>query len=384
MLPRAIAVLSALAVACRRRPGPASSSTRSCTTPPTTSTTCSSSSCTTPATRRSTSPAGSSPKGVKYTFPAGDDASRPDGYLVVCKNLEGVQEALRLRRGRPVRRARSATARASVELLDAGGKKVDGVKYGSRAPWPVGAGRLLVVAGAHLPDGAGDRPGELGAVAAAAGTPKPGGTPGKKNASYAAAPAAGHRQRHLHARRTPRRTRRSRSRPTSARPTELATVELRYRVAGSGYENEEKTVAHDEGRRRAATPRRIPGQKAGQIVRFRIRAADAKGGERFFPHPNELRPALSVYVHDKFEPGKVPFGLIINVGEAEFRAAQRGGGRGCGFGGPPPDAAGARQVGVRLRRSEDRRAASCSTSSASRRATAAARSTSTRTTRSTA
>jgi hypothetical protein len=58
----------------------------------------------------------------------------------------------------------------------------------------------------------------------------------------------------------------------------------------------------------------IPGQKADRIVRFRVRAADEQGGERFYPCENEVRPALSLYVHGQFQPGKVPWGFIINVG----------------------------------------------------------------------
>src|SRR5262249_25046930 len=42
------------------------------------------------------------------------------------------------------------------------------------------------------------------------------------------------------------------------------------------------------------------------------------------------------YVHEKFTVGKLPLGLVINVGEAEFRAAQRGGDAfGFRFGAPP-------------------------------------------------
>src|SRR5260370_28104404 len=83
---------------------------------------------------------------------------------------------------------------------------------------------------------------------------------------------------------------------------------------------------------------KIPPQKAKQIVRFRLRATDAKNAERFFPHPNELRPALSVYVHEPFKLGEIPFGLIINVGANEFRAAKQGiGPPGGGFGGPQPN-----------------------------------------------
>src|SRR5205823_1098850 len=88
---------------------------------------------------------------------------------------------------------------------------------------------------------------------------------------------------------------------------ELKAVELRYRVAGSGYEKEETVVVMTKGAGNAYTAT-IPAQKSGQLVRFRVRAADAKGGERFFPHENELRPALSVYVHDKFDAAGIPLG----------------------------------------------------------------------------
>src|SRR5262249_34508121 len=101
---------------------------------------------------------------------------------------------------------------------------------------------------------------------------------------------------------------------------ELRKVELRYRVAGSGYEKEEKTVPMTRGAKGRYSAS-IPAQKAGQIVRFRTHAYDS-GAARFFPNENDVRPALSVYVHDKFKPGRVPLGLVINVGAAEHRAAK--------------------------------------------------------------
>jgi len=114
---------------------------------------------------------------------------------------------------------------------------------------------------------------------------------------------------------------------------------LRYRVAGSGYEKEEQSVAMIKGAK-GRYAAQIPAQKAGQIIRFRVRAVDAQGGERVFPNENELRPALSVYVHDKFAPGNCPFGLIVNIGAAEFRAGMQEMGFRFNFGGvnptPPP------------------------------------------------
>src|SRR5262249_50719567 len=113
---------------------------------------------------------------------------------------------------------------------------------------------------------------------------------------------------------------------------ELGDVELRWRVAGPGYERQENTVRMTkdaQGRYTAA----IPAQKAGQIGRLRIKAVDAAGGERIHPNENEVRPALSVYVHDKLAPGNLPLGFVINVGQAEFRNGQRE--DGPGYRSPP-------------------------------------------------
>src|SRR5262249_57880596 len=103
----------------------------------------------------------------------------------------------------------------------------------------------------------------------------------------------------------------------------LNAVEVIYRVAGSGYEKEEKAVRMTKGDKDRYSAS-IPAQKAGQILRFYVTAVDAKRTRRYYPHPHDVRPALSVYVHEKFTPGKVPFGLVINVGEKEFEAAKRG------------------------------------------------------------
>ena len=59
----------------------------------------------------------------------------------------------------------------------------------------------------------------------------------------------------------------------------LKAVELLYRVAGSGSEKAEVAVAMAKGAGNTYTAT-IPAQKAGQIIRFRVRATDVKGAER--------------------------------------------------------------------------------------------------------
>jgi hypothetical protein len=150
---------------------------------------------------------------------------------------------------------------------------------------------------------------------------KPGGTPGKQNANFSTnlPPIV------TNLKATP-------ANPVSDQPIIVETdvqdadglreVNLRYRIAGPGFEKEELSVPMKaiSDRRFSAT---IPGQKPNQIVRFRIQAIDQKGAQRLYPGEYEPRPALSRFVHDKFEPGKIPLGIIINVGESEFKVAEK-------------------------------------------------------------
>jgi hypothetical protein len=257
--------------------------------------------------------------GVKFTFPA-RATIEANGYLVLCKNLK------EFRRHYPFDAAGQfdgslSHRRDRIELLNAAGKRVDQLRYRSRSPWPVAADGCTSSLERICPTAPGDNPSNWAPSPMTGRATRPGGTPGKKNANFAAS--------------LPPVIANVSFTPQDAGPNQkvqveadvrseqgLGKVELLYRVAGSGFENKEETIsmkAGAKGRYSAA----IAGQKTGQIIRFRIRASDAKGVVRLFPSENELRPALSVYLHEPFKPGKVPFGLVVNVGQAEFRAAQR-------------------------------------------------------------
>lgn len=270
-------------------------------------------------------------RGVRHEFPAGT-AIDAGGYLVVCKNLKAFREAYKFDAAGAFQGSLDHGGEG-LELRDAAGKVVDRVRYRTRAPWPVspdGSGPSLE---RICPAAPGDSAENWAASPLTPGAPRPGGTPGKKNIAFAAAPPPVVSDVTV----TPPNAPPGREitvRAVVRAAGEPKAVELRYRVAGAGAESEEVAIPMTkgaDGRYSAA----IPGQKAGQLVRLRVRAADAAGGERFFPHPHDLRPALSVYVHDPFEPGKVPLGFIISAGKAEFRAAQKE--DNGGFDGPQPD-----------------------------------------------
>ena len=275
-------------------------------------------------------------KGINYTFPAGSKIEA-GSYLVVCKNLKEFKKHYGFDAAGEFKGSLSRSGEA-LELVDANGKRVDAVKYGSHAPWPLAADGYSSSLERVCPTAPGDAPENWAPSPLVAGTPKPGGTPGKKNSSYAdhALPVVSD-VAFMPAHAAPDQEIKVRVDVRAA--GELKAVELRYRVAGSGFEKDEVAVAMTKGAGNTYTAT-IPGQKGGQIVRFRVRAVDAKGGERFFPHLNEVRPALSVYVHDKFDSAAVPLGFIINVGQAEFRDGQRE--IGPAFGAPPRPEASAR------------------------------------------
>ena len=99
---------------------------------------------------------------------------------------------------------------------------------------------------------------------------------------------------------------------------EPTRVELLYRIAQPGSESNETSVGMERaaGGDYAAT---IPGSEANRILRFRIRATGSGGATRIYPHPNELRPAFSVYVAPVLETGSKP--LLANpIFREKFRS----------------------------------------------------------------
>jgi hypothetical protein len=247
---------------------------------------------------------------VAYEFPRGTKIAA-NGFLVVCKNR------LLFKRYYGFDAAGTFTgslkrSKGRLSLVNAAGRIVDSVKYHSRAPWPLAADGYSSSLERICPTAPAEGPENWAPSPLPDAGRKPGGTPGAKNANYAA---------HL-----PPIVRNVTYYPTHASPQdevrveaevhsneELRAVELRYRLAGTGYERAETTVPMTKraGGRYAAS---IPRQKAGQVLRFRLRAVDAKNNERFVPSPQDVRPAFSVYVHDMFPPSKIPLAYILNIG----------------------------------------------------------------------
>jgi hypothetical protein len=271
-------------------------------------------------------------KGVKFTFAEGVSIA-PHGYVVICKNRERFRQFYDV----PVAGEFEKSIKRSgerLELRNAAGDLVDTVTFGDRPPWPTSPDGWSASLERICPTAPSGVPENWAASPLSDDATKPGGTPGTQNGCFAAS--------------LPPVISDVSFKPICAEPGQVVTVQadvqsecglrevtLRYRVVGPGFEGEEASLPMTKGivsRRYSAT---IPGQKAGQIVRFRIHAIDQQSAQRFFPGENEPRPALSCLVATNVAPGKIPFACIIHTDEAQFQSAQRQRrGPGGGPGGP--------------------------------------------------
>src|SRR5438552_4583502 len=74
-------------------------------------------------------------KGIRFQFPP-ETKIAAQGYLVLCRNQERFKEFYSSAANGSFDQSLSHNG-APIELVNARGKKIDSVKYQSRAPWPV-------------------------------------------------------------------------------------------------------------------------------------------------------------------------------------------------------------------------------------------------------
>src|SRR3954447_13248623 len=121
-------------------------------------------------------------RGVKYVFPAKSTIDA-GGYLVVCKDLKAFKKHYGFDAAGQFAGSLSHS-KDRIDLFDAKGKKIDAMRYGSRAPWPVSPDGCSSSLERICPTAPGDDPSNWSASPLIKGSPRPGGTPGKKNANY--------------------------------------------------------------------------------------------------------------------------------------------------------------------------------------------------------
>ncbi len=265
-------------------------------------------------------------KGKIFTFPKGTSIAA-NGYLLVAKDPNLFKTYYRQAALGPFKEPLKRNG-DRIQLLDAQGKQIDVIQYKDRKPWPTSADGSSASLERISPTAAGDLPENWTCSPLPPASSKPVGSPGKQNACYSAAlpPAISNV------------TTLEESAPNqplqiqadiSPAPKEAA---LLYRLVIKGQEGTEASVpmTKDAAGHFAAF---IPGQPADTLVRYRIKAS-SENAQRLYPSENDLTPALSTYVHDKFPAAKIPIGFVIHIRSAPVpgKAPQRRGGLGRFFG----------------------------------------------------
>ena len=257
-------------------------------------------------------------RGIRFIFP---DQTRiePDSYLVVCRSLKEFSAHY----GKEVRVLGEFSGKLShqgdrIELSNGRKQVVDWVKYSDRGEWPIAPDGYSPSLERICPNAPGQgaenwAPSRMPAIA------RPSGTPGKKNDSFSAnlppmimqvefspkVPAPGQRV------------------TVSANVMDsdgVQSVSLLFRSVTPKNESSEVSVAMarisgDE--KSGVYSAGIDGQPADHLVRFRIRALDRTGAERFQPSENETRPSYSFYTLGLTNTARIPFGFVIQTGPQE-------------------------------------------------------------------
>ncbi|MGE5611856.1 MAG: CotH kinase family protein [Bacillota bacterium] len=251
-------------------------------------------------------------KGIKYTFsketqlPAG-------GYLVVCQNPERFAQYYKV----PVLGGFESSLKnkgSRIELVDATGKEVDAIKYQDREPWPVSADGYSASLERICPTAPSDNAGNWAASPLAPDGLKPMGTPGKQNTCYSEQlPPIISKVTCAPEDPAPKQPLRIEADVQDA--TGIKEVTLLYRVAQPYKLGPETAVAMTKDSTTGRYVATIPEQEAGRLIRYRLKAVNQKDAQRLYPSVNDLRPTFSTYVHEKYQPGTLPFGFIMNIGK---------------------------------------------------------------------
>ena len=269
-------------------------------------------------------------QGKTFTFPPGTTIAAK-GYLVVALDPQQFAKAYGTTAigalKRPLKRGGER-----IELRDAKGTPRDVAKYKDESPWPVSADGYSASIERICPTASGDVA-ENWAGSPLPPAPKPSGTPGQANASYSAVLPPVVSVSEAPAFLAPGRTLAVRATIKGDAP--VGEVALLYRVVTNEAAGAEVALpmTKDAGGHFVAS---IPAQRAGVLLRYRVRAVAENGARRFFPAENELRPTLSTYVHGPWESAPIHLALVVLGGTDRAATTQdprRGGPRG-GFGRP--------------------------------------------------
>jgi len=252
-------------------------------------------------------------RGVTFAIPAGTEI-KADGYLVVARNPARFRQHYGVQAIGGFDSALKHGA-SHIVLLDSKSEVVDIAHYRDRDPWPLSPDGYSSSLERICPTASGEKAENWAPSPIPANVAKPSGTPGARNSCYSENLPP-----------TISKVTCTPGDPVLDQPIRVEAdvtdadgvreVSLLYRtLTPESVMSPEVVVvmAKTAENRYAAT---IPGQNADRLIRYRIKAIDNAGVERIYPHPNDLRPTLSVWVHQAYKPDKVPFGMVMRFAAA--------------------------------------------------------------------
>lgn len=257
--------------------------------------------------------------GILFEFPA-KSVITAGGYVVLCKNSKLFKECYDVPVDGEFRKSLSNNG-DTVDLIDASGKRVDHIKYGTKAPWPAAADGASSSLERITPSASGDRAEHWAASPLPEDMERPAGTPGRANANFSATLPPSISELKL----SPPHPRPGQAIKVGAQlddPHGVTEAELLYRVVNPGAVQNEQSVPmkRTEGREWSAE---IPGQPASQLIRIRVRAKNSRGAERYAPSQYDLCPATPIFVGEPpASPGMDQI-LVIHSNPREFAEMER-------------------------------------------------------------
>ena len=250
-------------------------------------------------------------RGLQFKFPANTKIDG-NGYLVIARNPDRFKQFYPIPALGPCQSSLS-TKGEHLELCNAAGKSIDIIKYKDRDPWPASADGHSASLERICPTSGGDTHFNWAASLLSPDGTRAGGTPGKRNACYSETlPPAISKVTRTPEDPAPGQPLRIQAAVTDSIP--LTEVTLLYRSITPNMPDPETAIPMTKDAATDKYSATIPAQEANRLVRYRIKATNQKNATRLLPARNDLRPTFSTYVHDKYQPGKIPLGFIINIG----------------------------------------------------------------------
>ena len=250
-------------------------------------------------------------QGVQFQFPTGSRLT-PGAFAVICKDRELFE---RQYPGVPVAgvfKGKLKSGGERLDLKDSRGQTIDSLQFDDRSPWPSspdGHSASLERITANAP---GSDPFNWAPSPLNPNPGRPGGTPGKRNSNEAPALPPAILGIEL--------------KPAEPTPNEPVRVTVRLRAGSQaqqvalwvsdvrpGQQTQETQIPLTISATNEWSGS-IPARQKSGILRIRAQAEGLQKVRRVFPHPNEIQPALSCFVHDPLPAARIPQAWIIQSG----------------------------------------------------------------------